>query len=69
MCVMVALVWRRVVPIWQRPSLWCSCGVLVDVPAQCAKPTFWSATDFYGLNLSLLQSAARADYFSQPVVG
>lgn len=36
---------------------------------QCAKPTFWSATDFYGLNLSLLQAAARADYFSQPVVG
>ena len=36
---------------------------------QVAKPAFWNTTDFYGMNLSHLASDARADYFSQPVVG
>ncbi len=48
----------------------CVCGWVACIAiAQCGKPHFWSSTDFYGLNLSLLQPAALADYFSQPVVG
>jgi histone-arginine methyltransferase CARM1 len=36
---------------------------------QKAKASFWNTTDFFGLDLSSLTSAALDDHFSQPIVG
>lgn len=36
---------------------------------QEAKVAFWSSTDFYGVNLSVLQADAREQHFGQPVIG
>lgn len=36
---------------------------------QATKATFWDNTDFYGLDFSTIGAQARAEYFSQAIVG
>lgn len=44
-------------------------AVRVCCRAQASKSSFWSTSDFYGLDLSCLHDECVSDHYAQPIVG